>query len=171
MPYGSAKALASAHRRPASRLTMSSPRDSSSSRTTSWATIGREGQREQQRLAHGGDWRSCRAAGRHPHRDTRHCRCQRICPCQLRANPTPAGQSQLLPGFWFQVLPDLTFGPHLFGALLGLTPGAAFGVLYVIFRRLVPVPALLIAVVLSIALCLPFGHYRLSDPWASAFVV
>ena len=77
---------------------------------------------------------------------------------------------QVLPGFWFQVLPDLTFGPHLFGALLGLTPGAAFGVLYVIFRRLVPVPALLIAVLLSIALALPFGHYGLSDPWESAFM-
>jgi len=82
-------------------------------------------------------------------------------PLQL-AKSTCCGQ--VLPGFWFQVLPDLTFGPHLFGALLGLTPGAAFGVLYVIFRRLVPVPALLIAVLLSIALALPFGLYGLSDP-------
>ena len=77
---------------------------------------------------------------------------------------------QVLPGFWFQVLPDLSFGPHLFGALLGLTPGAAFGVLYVIFRRLVPVPAFLISVLLGTALALPFGLYGLPSPWESAFM-
>jgi hypothetical protein len=76
---------------------------------------------------------------------------------------------QVLPGFWSQVLPDLTFGPHLFGALLGLGPGAAFGVLYVLFRGLVPIPAVLIAALLGLVLALPFGAFGLSSPWELAF--
>ena len=99
-------------------------------------------------------------------------------PWQL-AKATCCGQ--VLPGFWSQVIPDLTFGPPLVRALLGLMSGAAFGILYAMFHKLAPGPTLLKAVLFGIVLALPnyifvpangaafVFELILSSPWESAF--
>jgi hypothetical protein len=89
---------------------------------------------------------------------------------------------QVLPGFWSQVLPGPSPGVPLVSAALGLMAGAAFGVLYVIFRQLAPGPDLLKAALFSIAMALPFDVFipdnigtpgvaalALTSPWESAF--
>jgi hypothetical protein len=89
---------------------------------------------------------------------------------------------QVLPGFWAQVLPDLSFGFPLASALLGLLSGAGLGILYVGFRKLAPGPTPIKAAVFSVALASPFGIFVpagfgtpgvfalvLTSPWESAF--
>lgn len=76
---------------------------------------------------------------------------------------------QVLPDFWSQVLPNLNFGSPLVSALIGLTCGAAFGVLYVIFRKLAPGPTLFKAAIFSVAVALPFV-LGLRSPFESAFM-
>lgn len=90
---------------------------------------------------------------------------------------------QVLPGFWTQVLPDLSAGFPLVSTLLGLISGAALGVLYFIFRNLVPGPTPIKAAVFGLALALPFDIFvpadigtpgvfalALRSPWESAFM-
>jgi hypothetical protein len=89
---------------------------------------------------------------------------------------------QMMPSFWSQVIPDLSFGFPLVSAVLGLAAGGAIGVLYVIFLKLAPGPSLLTAALFSIALALPFDIFvpgnvgtpgvvalALASPWESAF--
>jgi len=90
---------------------------------------------------------------------------------------------QVLPGFWTQVLPDLSLGFPLVSTLLGLMCGAALAVVYVIFRNRVPGPTPIKAAVFGIALALPFDIFvpanigtpgvlalALRSPWESAFM-
>ncbi len=74
---------------------------------------------------------------------------------------------QVWPSYWSQVLPILNVGGFLVTALLG----AALGVVYVIFRTVLPGPALLKAALFPILLALPFAFaLPLRSPWESAFM-
>ncbi len=90
---------------------------------------------------------------------------------------------QVLPGFWSQVLPDLSSGFLVVRTALGLMSGAALGAVYVTVRRLVPGPTALKAGVFAVALALPFDIFvpanfgtpgvvalALISPWESPFV-
>lgn len=90
---------------------------------------------------------------------------------------------QVLPGFWAQVLPDLSFGFPLVSAVLGLMAGATLGVMYVVFWNFLPGPTLLKAAFFCIVLALPFDIFvpanfgtpgvlalALTSPWESAFM-